>query len=432
MLDDLLCKERDHRHLNFVDDEETERKLWEHIVKCIKCAHGTGEPIGEHFCAGCVQCGNNDASFMTALNGWVNAYNNQNGGAIKRALVGKKDATSFYNMLKRLNGNIIDHATLYSWQDGVNDSRDPRKKPNDPKPRQNFYKLCGIMGLREYEAISDFFAGMIKTDAFARMCPFECIAEHFVLMKRRDWLGDTVKAFEEYEEKYKHYVETADGDEDDVTIESIITNANISDSELVTALVVKYKAQKPVLDRVDDQITPLIRLAWTKLNESDESDVPDEAPDFSELFKWILNRYGDDDKAISEVDAAKNDDLNAIGASRNFPSVRLLKEIYSGKANSKHKRKKTINSEHIRKMTMLLVFAAKYGNDEMPASISEADVKIRERRVQNFVSACNDTFRQLGCHAFSTADGYDVFFLYCCLTHYPMGSLRRILVRSCS
>lgn len=428
MLDDLLCKERDHRHLNFVDDEETERKLWEHIVKCIKCAHGTGEPIGEHFCAGCVQCGNNDASFMTALNGWVNAYNNQNGGAIKRALVGKKDATSFYNMLKRLNGNIIDHATLYSWQDGVNDSRDPRKKPNDPKPRQNFYKLCGIMGLREYEAISDFFAGMIKTDAFARMCPFECIAEHFVLMKRRDWLGDTVKAFEEYEEKYKHYVGTADGDEDDVTIESIITNANISDSELVTALVVKYKAkaQESVLDRVNNQIKPLIRLAWIKLEASDDSYIPSEGSDFSELFKWILNRHGDDDGAISKVDAAKNDDLIAIGASRNFPSVKLLKKIYSGRANS----------EHIRKMTMLLVFAANYGNDEMPYSTSEANVRIRERRMKNFVDACNDTFRRLGCHAFSTADGYDVFFLYCCLTLYPMGSLRRILMdggfRSCS
>ena len=79
-------------------------------------------------------------------------------------------------------------------------------------------------------------------------------------------------------------------------------------------------------------------------------------------------------------------------------------------------------------MIMLLVFAAKYGNDEMPASTNETNIKIRERRVQNIVSACNDTFRQLGCHAFSIADGYDVFFLYCCLTRYPMGSLRRILV----
>ncbi len=421
MLNDLLYKGRNRRHLNIVG-EEAETTLWRDVVNCIKCAHGTGDQINRPFCVGCVQCGNNDASFITALNGWVNAFYRK-GGAIKQSLVGKKDVESFYRALKLLNSNngsyTIDHATLYSWQDGVNGFRDPRKKPNDPKPRQNFYKLCGIMGLQKYEEISDFFAGMIKTDAFARMCPFECIAEHFVLMKRNDWLEKTVNTFEKYEDKFKHYVEAEDGDEDDVAIGAIIGNSNISDSELVTALVVKYKAQQSVLDRVDSQITPLIRLAWTKLNEIDEGDASSEDPDFSELFRWILNRYGDDDGAISEVNAAKNEDLKAIGASRNFPSVRLLRKIYSGKANT----------EHIRKMIMLLVFAAQYGNDVMPASIAdEYNVQRRERRAYNLIISCDDTFRKLGCHAFSSADGYDVFILYCCLTHYPIDSFRRILV----
>ena len=413
MLNDLLYKGRNRRHLNIVG-EEAETTLWRDVVNCIKCAHGTGDQINRLFCVGCVQCGNNDA--------WVNAFYRK-GGAIKQSLVGKKDVESFYRALKLLNSNngsyTIDHATLYSWQDGVNGFRDPRKKPNDPKPRQNFYKLCGIMGLQKYEEISDFFAGMIKTDAFARMCPFECIAEHFVLMKRNDWLEKTVNTFEKYEDKFKHYVEAEDGDEDDVAIGAIIGNSNISDSELVTALVVKYKAQQSVLDRVDSQITPLIRLAWTKLNEIDEGDASSEDPDFSELFRWILNRYGDDDGAISEVNAAKNEDLKAIGASRNFPSVRLLRKIYSGKANT----------EHIRKMIMLLVFAAQYGNDVMPASIAdEYNVQRRERRAYNLIISCDDTFRKLGCHAFSSADGYDVFILYCCLTHYPIDSFRRILV----
>lgn len=48
MLNDLLYKGRNRRHLNIVG-EEAETTLWRDVVNCIKCAHGTGDQINRPF-----------------------------------------------------------------------------------------------------------------------------------------------------------------------------------------------------------------------------------------------------------------------------------------------------------------------------------------------------------------------------------------------
>lgn len=382
-------------------DYESANGLWERVVACLKCSKG-GESISEAICNGCSYCDGSNALFIPCANKWLNAHPELRGEIaphLSKALFGKTDKV-LWQRIKNLSQGLdsfhsIDHSTMDKWKIDGKRTADPRKNLNDPKPRLNMYRLCAIMGLKSKESISSFFAEVCGVKAFSqsgKLSRFEFCAEHFCEQAADDWFGLAITMDQKIEKKLREngMEEVSAAYTDDVVSTTSFTeNQYLTDDDFINGYISSQQnkaltAREKVLE---------LRSYYAGMEEISENQV-------------VSHILGSDKMRANTVP-----ELKEIGASRNFPTTKILRAIINGKANE----------DQIRRMIVFLSFA------RVETAYKGETASARRNTYSMFKTECNKMLEEIGYHILTVTDGFDAFIVFCWSTVRPRSSLRNIM-----
>ena len=404
MLRDLFYN-RNGRLMPIGPDTAAEEARWDAIVACFLCRGGIGQSDGpavpkrrgEH-CRGCPCASKTAGGLLSRLNGWIGS--SHLAAEETDAVFKKKSDADLGAALHRRNNTLppecrIDRITLISWR---NASRDPARRPNDQRSRENLYKLCYLIGLKSKRAIREFFTVVAGAEAFTRVNEFECCIEHFVEAQAPEWLRSAAEAAALVLQT--SCAEPPDHDEDEISIASAIGNSELTADEFASVLA-SCARMKADVHEACAAVEGLSRSVWLRINSKKPYELPEGwTVKNKKIIAPLLTQQIGAEPAVRDLKSGMPRDLAAIGASRNFPNARILNLILSGKANE----------EMIRRSLILLLFADVFMD---PSRNAPGDI------ANGFAAQCSA--------GLDVNDGYDALILFCCCTADPMAALRRRL-----
>lgn len=300
---------------------------------------------------------------------------------------------------------LINENTANSWYDTA---RDPRRKANDPNPRENLYKICFLANLNTREDIGRFFGETSGIDAFARLTTLERCIERRVRQTEEGaipegkWFTLAAEDAKKVKEKLEQIDSAVSNGKLVLNRSSLIENALLKDEEFANAYAL-YEEADSCFETACARVEALANVLWKKYDDRGRKLKN------SELIDRIFNENVSRGQELLRPELGKVEEFRKVGAGRNFPTGKLLGFC----------RNRTANPEQIRRMLILLVFALNFGPDyDRYDSEGAADAFCRE---------ANGELAAVGLRKLNTFDGYDVLILTSCMSPEPLTALRGIV-----